>query len=226
MLEEAGRIAAKLDDPFEIAWSMHARAKALALSDREQASALNLRALEALQGLGNERAQAQVLFSLSVGHGTDDEKRAYALEAARLQRSLGDHRSAGRSMMIASLNGEGLPPAEQERVLLDGLADAQTCGDHSTECTCYFRLARVAALAGDQAAAEKYRRWANEMQSADGMTPRERAKQRREFAREMTVLAKVFGSKALAAAFTPKPLRSGRKGSTRENRLKSSRAIA
>lgn len=202
LLSEAASLAEEIGDEDCVAMVLAAKARGLALADREQASELQRRVLEIYRRTGNERGIAQCLFSLSIGSGTSAEKRDCAVEAARLYREMREPAEAARCVMIAMMNAEEIEPlGELESLAREGLQDALDAGDRGDEGHFYGKLAVVVAAKGQFEEAAKYQRWAADLRDADGLTPLERWKGEVEMAKMMIGMAKTQGHKDAAKLF-------------------------
>ncbi len=191
MLEEAMSLAVDLGDDEARASVLARMSSRMAFTDRAQAVRLSREALEVYRRLGNVRGQAQCLFSLAIQEDSPELKKEAALESAALNRSLGKYADAARAMSLAVMYGEELQGlVAQEELLLQGLADAQASNTMSLESHCYAQLAKVAVLKGDTEAAERYQRWHNELESADGLTPRQRKNNDRRMMKDVLQLAR------------------------------------
>lgn len=202
MLGEAERLADSVSEEYYVALVLITRARSSALSDEERSSGLFWKALEIYRRTDNRHGQAQCLFSLSLGVGTSAEKRDYALEAARLNRELGNFDEASRCVSIALMNAEEIAPlVDLEDLVQEGLQDALNAGDRSQEGYLYGKLAMIEAARGHEEEADKYRRWAAEIEDADGLTPLERWKNNIEMTKMMIAMAKTQGHQEAAKGF-------------------------
>lgn len=202
MLSEAQSLAADVGDENDVAMTLAAQARALAMSDREGAAALHRRVLDIYRRTGNQRGQAQALFSLAITLRSLEEKRDLALEGARLFRAVGDPSEASRCVSLALMHAKKIEPlANLGGLAQEGLKDALDGGNRSLEHLFYEQLAHIAVAKGQIDEAEKYRRWAADLQDADGLTPRERWEYEVETTKEMIATAKAMGHKDAAKAF-------------------------
>lgn len=201
-LEEAERLAEEIGDDDLRASVIAGRARALALSDRDGATLLHREALEIYRRTGNQAGQARCLFGLSISEGTAEEKRDFALEGARLYRETGDPGMASKCAWLALMNAEQIEPlASLEGLVREGLKDAQDAGKHSQERSFYEKLALIAVATGRHEEAERYRRWANEIQESDGLTPLERWKGQVAMTKTMIGMVKAQGQKEAVKEF-------------------------
>jgi len=201
-LAEAEKLSEGLGDENLIAKALYARARALALSDRKRATELHRQVLEIYRRTGNQKGLAQCYFSLSIGEGERAEKRDYALEAARLYRTLGNPTEASRCMSVAIMNAEEIEPlADLEDLAKQGLQDALDGASRSQERHFYTKLALIASAKGQSEEAEKYGRWAADLEDSDGLTPRERWKNEVDMTKTMIAMMKAQGHKDAAKPF-------------------------
>jgi tetratricopeptide (TPR) repeat protein len=202
LLAEAEELARRTGDDNDPARVLAARARSLALTDRKRAAEMHRQTLEIFRRTGNERGQAQALFSLAIGEGTSEEKRDFALEASRLHREQGNPEEAARCAMIAFMNAEEIQPlCDLEALARQGLNDAQSAGDRGQEGHFYSKLALIAADQGRYEEAEKHRRWASELQEADGLTPLERWENEVGMTKTLIAMAKEQGNPSAIAMF-------------------------
>jgi tellurite resistance protein len=202
MMTEAATLVESIADENYRAMVLVAGARSLAMADRVQASDMQRQALEIYKRTGNQKGQAQCLFSLAIVSGTDTDSRDSALEAARLFRVIGDTAEAARSMTLALMNAQRIQPlSELEDLAQQGLQDALAAGNRTMERSFYTKLALIAASNGQIEQADKYRRWATDLEEADGRTPLERWKDNIEMNKMMISMAKDRGNKELANVF-------------------------
>lgn len=202
LLDEAESLANQSGDEGAIASVLAARARIVALTDPDKANELHLKVLEAYRKSGNRAGQARTLFSLAITDGSSANKRDRALEAAQIYRDLGDSEEASRCMSIAFMNAEELMPlSELEDMANQGLNDAQKTPSPSLEATWYTMLARVAVAKGQPDEANKFLRWAKQIDQADGLTDRERWENEVESLKSFINLAKAQGNRELAKGF-------------------------
>ena len=202
MLSEAEALADSLGEENLVAMVLAAKARGLAMSDRARATELHRRVLEIYRRTGNQRGQAQSLFSLAIGEGDSAKKRDYAMEAARLYRALGDAGEASRCVSIALMNAEEIQPlTDLEGLVREGLEDALKAANRSQERHFYDKLALIALSKGNVEEADKYRRWSKDLEAADGLTPRERWENDVEMTKTMISMAKTQGNKDATKVF-------------------------
>lgn len=202
MLAEAENLAERTGDENIVASVLAAKARKLGLSDRPQAEVLQQRVLAIYRRTGNKAGQANSLFSLSILEGTSEQKRDYALEAASLYREMGDYGQAARTMSIALMNATEIQPlVELEDLVRQGLQNALDSGEHCLEERFYNDLAFISAAKGQVEEAAKYRRWAQDIQDSDGLTPLERWKEDIEMTKMIISMSKVSGSKDAVDTF-------------------------
>jgi len=202
LLSEAEALAEGIGDENSVAMVLAAKARALGLSDRGQATELHRRALAIFKRTENQRGQAQCLFSLSIREGTSYEKYDFAIEGARLYAGLGDHAEASRCIMMALVNAEEIRPlSELGDLAQEGLQYALNAGDRTQEGSFYRKLALIADANEQQEEADKYRRWATDIEESDGRTPHERWEDNLDMAKMMIAMAKTQGHKDAAKAF-------------------------
>jgi hypothetical protein len=202
MLSEADKLSEAIGDESLIAMTVSARARALAFSDRVTANDLHHRALEIYRRTENRKGLARTLFSLSIGEDGRAQKRDYAIEAAQIYRALGEPSDASRCMMIAMMNAEEIDPmVELEGLAREGLQDALNAGKRTIEKYFYDKLAMIADSKGEIEEAEKYRRWANDLQDSDGLTPYERWENNVEMTKLMIAAFKTQGNREEAKKF-------------------------
>lgn len=196
MLGEAERLAQETGNENLVGLILAARARALAMTDRAKATAINREALEIFRRTGNLGGQAQCLFSLAIGDGTSEENRDFALESARIRRELGEPSEAARCVTIALMNAEELQPlGELEGLARQGLQDAQSAGDRGQEQHFYTKLAAILASTGQVEESAQFRRWADDLQEADGLTPLERWENEVDMAKTMIAMSKTQGNR-------------------------------
>jgi tetratricopeptide (TPR) repeat protein len=201
MLVEAEALAASIGDQDEIARVLAARARSVGVSAEER-GALYRQAVEIFRETGNQGGLARCLFGLAIGDGTDVEKRAYALEGASLYRALEDHAHASMLMMVALMNVDDIDsPEEIERLATVGLQDAMRGEKTSSEQHFCTKLAEALAAQGREAEAEAYRRRAQDLEDAEGLTPRERWEQDVAGTKMIIALAMVQENAEAVAAF-------------------------
>lgn len=202
LLSEAEAIASKLGDEKTMADVLSARARTLAMSDRPQAEELYRRVLGIYRRIGDVGGQARTLFGLAIGEGTAEEKLLFAREAAGLYRSLGDRKHASMCISIALMNAEEVQPlTELEGLVREGLEDAQASGNRSQEAHFYQKLALISLANGQLEEAERYRRWAKDLDDADGLTPLERWEFAVDMTKSMVAMAKTQGNKEAVKLF-------------------------
>ena len=201
-LAEAELLAGGIGDEDLLGSVVWAKARATGLSDRERSAALNNQALGIFRRTGNLGGQAGCLFSLSIQLGTSAEKREFALESAKLYREIGRLKDASRSMSIALMNAEEIdPPAELEKLVLQGLKDSRDSGYGSQEAMFCEKLAKLAAAQGRFGEAADLHRRAKEAEPDDGLTPFERWENDVEMTKSIIALAKAQGSKEAETMF-------------------------
>lgn len=202
MLTEAERLAETVEDENYKAMVLAAKARSIGLRDEKQKSELSQRALEMFKRTGNERGQAQCLFTLSIGSGTSAEKRDYAIEAASIYRKLNEPKEAGRCMTIAFMNAEGIQSLADLQPLAElGLQDALAAGDLMQEGRFCGKLARIFEARGLYEEAARYSQRAAGLENADGMTPLERWESNVETTEMMVSMARTRGNQKAAKAF-------------------------
>ncbi len=200
MLSEAETLAAELGEEDNFAMVLARRA--WAMPDRVRADELHRRALAIYQKTGNEPGQARCLFSLAIGEGPPEERRDFAIEAARIYRAIGDPAEAARSMTLAILAAESIQPiTDLEDLAQQGLRNAQDAGNRAQELHFAEKLELIALVKGEHKDIEKYRRWAIEVQDADGLTPRERWERNCDTIKVMIAMAKTQGQIDAAKMF-------------------------
>lgn len=202
ILDQAAQLASEFGDDNEIARVMSARARQIALVDRDQAKALNLEALEIFRRIGKSGGAASCLLGLAILDGTAAEKKEYALEAATLYREAGLHNDAGRAIMIAMINAQEVGDvASLEPRIKEALDDAQYAGDRITEARCYGYMAQVAEARGDAEEAAKYLRWEADLRDSDGLSPLQRWLERVAMSKMMISMAKRMGAQEMVSMF-------------------------
>ena len=201
MLAEADKIAVELGDQQEIAASLAAQGRAMGLRDRSKAAELAKQALAIYEVLGDVEGQAGCLFSLTIYLKDDRASFDTAMKGAELYRMAGNSKMAARCCAVAHMYGDSVEASEMEVVLLRGLADAQAAQATSLEQTLYAQLAKTSAKKGDAEAALRYQRWHDDLESADGLTPRQRAREHREMTKLLVAMAKKAGHNEAARMF-------------------------
>lgn len=202
MLAEAERLANALGSELDIARVLAARARKLALTDRDRASVLMHEALALFRKLGNAGGMANCLFSLSITDGTALEKKGYALEAARLYREAGNRDDACKAVQIAVMNAQELGEITAlEAEIREGLQDAQAVGDRPSEGRFYSYLAEIAEAKGNAEEAAKYLRWKRDLAESDDLSPLERWKEDVTMTKLMIAMAKRMGAKDTVRGF-------------------------
>ncbi len=201
MLAEAERLAETLEDENYRAMVLAAKARSFVLRDEKQKTELSQRALDIYKRTGNERGQAQCLFTLSISSGTSAEKRDFAIEAASLYRKRNEPKEARRCMTIAFMYAEGAESLTELQPLAEfGLQDALASGDLMQEGRFCAKLARIFEARGLRDEANRYRLRAAELEDADGLTPTERWENSIEATEMMISMAKGQGSEKAANA--------------------------
>lgn len=203
MLTEAERIAQTTGDEDDIASVLSATARRLALTDRTSAAELHREVLATFRRTSNLRGQARSLFALAITEESPpDRKRDMALEAAQIYRDLNDPDEASRCTTIAFMNAEEITPiGELEGMAKQGLDDAQKGECRGQEGHWYSKLTLIAIANGKVEEAEKYRRWAKDIEDSDGLTPNERWESDVEMTKAMISMARVQGSRETVKAF-------------------------
>ncbi len=203
MLAEAEKIAETTGDEDDLASVLSAKARRLALTDRNSAAELHREVLDTYRRTGNLRGQARSLFALAITEESPPErKRDMALEAAQIYRDFDDPDEASRCMTVAFMNAQGITPiGELEGMAKQGLDDAQKGESRSQEGHWYSKLALIAIANGKEEEAEKYRRWAKDIEDSDGLTPLERWESDVEMTKAMISMAQVQGSPETVKAF-------------------------
>ncbi len=202
MMSEAEHLANGTGDEDLVAMVIAGRARALAMTNSEASSSLHQQALEIYRRTGNRGGQARSLFALSVSSGSAADKRDYALEAATINRELGESAEAARCVALALMNAEELAPlSELEELAQAGLQDCLDAGDRSQEGHFYTKLGLIAAAKGQIDEAQKFRRWASDIENSDGLTPRERWENNVEMTKMMISMAKVQGAHEAVKTF-------------------------
>ena len=209
-MDEALQLAESLDNQRLIAHVLSTKARAAALTNKAEAMELNRRVLAIYKSLDMPAGVGQILFSMAIASTESDEiKWEYARQSAAAFKEAGRPRDALRSTVIALMEGEGaVDPQLLKEEAMAGLALAQAVGETQKEMTFYAYLSRICIALGDPVEAAKYHRWHHEMESADGLTDKERERQRKREAREIAALAKSMGHHELAKALAQPPKRS------------------
>lgn len=203
MLDEAVHISGKIRDAEGLGWGLMAQSNLLAPLDRAGAAAKRDEAMRLFESIGDAAGQAGCLFvrATRLGDGTQEELLKAAMEAAELYRSVGDYGGASRAMTLAALHAQGADFEVRKSILNEGLSDSQRAGCRLKEANYYGRLAPLWREVGDAEQAEKYQRWHDEIEASDGLTPRQRERERKLFAKTMSDLAKCAGNDEAAKMF-------------------------
>jgi hypothetical protein len=203
MLAEGESLAQKLGDQNLIAMVLAARARSIALSDSAKAAELHRPVLEIYRRTGNLKGQANCLLSLAItGDEGPAEKRDFATKAANLFRDAEDPKEASLCVSVALWNAEEIQPlTELEDLARQGLEDALNAGDRLQEGHFYGKLALIAVAKSQIEEADKFRRWAKDLQDADGMTPLQRWEDEVATTKQMAEIAKSQGNVAAAKVF-------------------------
>lgn len=200
-LSQAQDIAETLGDEVLLADVMAGRGRKLGLCSKAAAFQLSLAALVIYEKHDLKAKQATCLFSLSLQSNIQADKSEYAIQASKLYREVGDLEEAARCLQVAGLMNESLDPTTREQLLRQSLEDALAVGNRSLEGGAYLALSKVLAEKGDKEEAAKYVRWANEIESADGLTPKERRKERMMFTKNLIGMMKKQGNHEGAKVF-------------------------
>jgi hypothetical protein len=203
MLAEAEELASGLGDVAEEARVISARARSIGMRDRKQASDLTHKALLIYRKLGSLQGQARSLFSIAIYDDSDQRTLEAALEAAEINRKLDDRAQAARCMTLALMNARDLqkPLEEQSEWALEGLKDALASGNRKLERSFYRDLTEISSSLGEMEDADKYRRWGDLLEEAEGRDPLEKWEDDVEMTRAMIDMAKAQGNAEAVKAF-------------------------
>jgi|GEM_PF-1500725 len=219
MLTDAEQLAEITGNEDYVAMVLAARGRGAGLSDQGQALEYTRRAMAIYRRSGNRTGLAQCLFSLAIKEEGNEVKRDHALEAADVYRTLENFKEAARCTSLAFMYAKSIQPLEElDSLARQGLQDAQQVGDRAQEGHFYSNLSLIAISKGEPEEAEKYRRWAAELQDSDGLTAYERWESNVEMSKQMVAVAKAQGNREAEAMFkaelkrlkSNKPARTGR----------------
>jgi hypothetical protein len=201
-LATAMDLAKESGDELQVAKVLNRQAARAGMSDRNLASQLNREALIIYERHGDRSGQAACQYSLIMTSGDDYVARVAALSGADLYESVGDPKMASKCLSLAlHFHAKSLTLDTQLKLAERGLKLAQQTTWRSLEGSFYRDLSRIHQEMGNPEESAQYNRWHKEIQDSDGLTEKQRSRNNKRFAKQMSAFAKLTGHLNAAKMF-------------------------